>query len=264
MNPIDETLARLRREGRKALIPFLTGGFPDLERSLELCLELTRRGADVIEIGIPFSDPIADGPTIQYSSQQALSSGSRTEDILKLVNEIRSRHSIPIVLMSYFNPLFHWGISDFIQVARSAGVDGLIIPDLPPEEAGEVLQAGEKVGLDLIFLLAPTSNERRIRLISNASKGYIYYVSVTGTTGARKSLAPDLEQAISRIRRFTDMPIAVGFGISTPRQACSVGLLADGVIVGSALLSFIRKNLDRADLVREMGAYFNRFKAAMT
>jgi len=263
MNAIDETFSIRRRRGEKTLIPFLTGGFPSLSLCLELSLELARRGADIMEIGVPFSDPLADGPIIQSSSQSALASGVSLKSILGLIQRIKARCSAPVVLMSYYNPLFHWGIRDLAKAARMAGVDGLIIPDLPPEEAGEVLAASERFDLDPIFLLAPTSNEKRIRLISRVSKGYIYYVSVTGTTGTRKSLATDLKPALSRIREFTKIPIAVGFGISTPLQAQKVGSLADGVIIGSALISHIQRNLGRAHLIQEAGNFFSRFRESL-
>ena len=260
MNRIDETFFALRRAGRKALIPFLTGGFPSLDLSLKLSLELARRGADIIEIGVPFSDPIADGPIIQGSSQRALAQGVNLRMILDLVSQLKFRYPTPVVLMSYCNPLLRWGICDFMERAQAAGVDGIIVPDLPPEEAGEFLGASERHNLDLIFLLAPTSSGERIRLISRMTRGYIYYVSVTGTTGTRKSLAPDLRESILRIRKCTKTPIAVGFGISSPEQAKAASSLADGVIVGSALIAQIQKTLDRPDLIEKTGEFFASFK----
>jgi len=263
MNLIDETFLRVRREGKKALIPFLTAGFPNLRLSLQLSLELARRGADILEIGVPFSDPIADGPIIQSSSQTALASGANLRGTLKLIEGIKAQSCTPVVLMSYYNPLFRWGIEDLMKAAKKAGVDGLIVPDLPPEEAGKVLKASERCDLDPIFFLAPTSDEKRIRLISKVGKGYIYYVSVTGTTGTRRSLAPDLKSAIFRIRGQTEMPIAVGFGISTPLQAQKVSDLADGVIIGSALIAHIKKNLGRPNLLQEAGDFLDRFRRAL-
>jgi len=263
MNPIDETFLMKRRKGEKALIPFLTGGFPNLKLCREISLELARRGADILEIGVPFSDPIADGPIIQSSSQRALAGGANLKAILDLTQEINGHCCISVVLMSYYNPLFRWGTADFAQAAKRAGVDGLIIPDLPPEEGKDLRRACERFDLDLIFLVSPTSKEKRIRLISEASKGYIYYVSVTGTTGTRKSLASDLKPALSRLREFTSMPIAVGFGISTPPQAQAVSRVADGVIVGSALIANIQKNLGRADLIAGVGEFISRFKQCL-
>lgn len=263
MNSIDEAFLLQRSRGGKALIPFLTGGFPSLNLCLELSLELAKRGADILEIGVPFSDPIADGPIIQSSSQHALASGANLKSILDLTGKIKAECSIPVVLMSYYNPLFHWGIRDFAKSARGSGVDGLIIPDLPPEEAGEVLEACEESDLDPIFLLAPTSDERRIRLISKVSRGYIYYVSVTGTTGIRRSLDSDLELGLSRVRRITQMPIAVGFGIFTPAQARRVTRVADGVVIGSALISHIQRNLGRFDWIQGTGEFFSKFRESL-
>jgi tryptophan synthase alpha chain len=260
LNRIDETFSSLKRTGRKALIPFLTGGFPSLSLSLKLSLELAKRGADIIEIGVPFSDPIADGPIIQSSSQIALAKGASLRRILDLTEQFRAQSSTPVALMSYYNPLLRWGIRSFMKAARAAGVDGVIIPDLPPEEAGELLGASEGLGLDLIFLVAPTSSEKRIRLISKVTRGYIYYVSVTGTTGMRRSLAPDLKPAVLRIREHTDLPIVVGFGISTPDQAEAARSLADGVIIGSALIAHIQKNLKQPDWIRKTGEFFGSFK----
>jgi tryptophan synthase alpha chain len=259
-NRIDETFSSLRKAGRKAHIPFLTGGFPSLSLSLKLSLELAKRGADVIEIGVPFSDPIADGPIIQSSSQVALAKGATLRRILNLIEQFKVQCSTPVVLMSYYNPLLRWGIRAFVKGAQAAGVDGIIVPDLPPEEAEELLGASEGLGLDLIFLVAPTSSEKRIRLISKVTRGYIYYVSVTGTTGVRRSLASDLKPAILRIREHTDLPIAVGFGISTSDQAKAASSLADGVIIGSALIAHIQKNLREPDWIWKTGEFFASFK----
>jgi len=263
MSLIEETFCIQRRKGGKVLIPFLTGEFPNFDSCLGLALELARRGADLLEIGVPFSDPIADGPTIQSSSQHALASGASLRGILRLVAGIKRESSLPVVLMSYYNPLFRWGIADFAGSAKRAGVDGLIIPDLPPEEAGEVIEACQRADLDSIFLVAPTSDPKRIRLISQVSRGYIYYVSVAGTTGMRRSLAADLEGSLSRIRRITRMPIAVGFGISTPAQAERVAKVADGVIMGSALISHVQRNLGRVDWIQEAGEFFSKFRESL-
>ncbi len=260
MSAIDSVFTSLRRDGRKALIPFLTGGFPSLQLSLDLSLDLARRGADILEIGVPFSDPIADGPTIQAASQSALAAGMNLERILRLVEGIKDQSQIPVVIMSYYNPILRWGVSDFVAAAKMTGVDGLLVPDLPPEEAGEMLEASDRFDLDPIFLLAPNSAGNRIRLISRISKGYIYYTSVTGVTGIRRELPSDLKSALLCIRGFTKKPVAVGFGISTPAQASRVAGLADGVIIGSALIAQIQKNVGRADLVAKVGAFFDRFR----
>jgi tryptophan synthase alpha chain len=262
-DPIGQAFLHRRQRGEKVLIPFLTAGFPDERICRELCLELAQRGADILELGVPFSDPIADGPTIQFSSQVALRSGISLAKILQLVRQIRKDCPVPLVLMSYYNPIFRWGSSRFPADAREAGVDGLIVPDLPPEEAEDLLEACREAALDPIFLVAPTSSERRIRLISKVSEGYIYYVSVTGTTGARSSIPADLKEGVLRLRQMTRTPIAVGFGISTPRQAKEVAAVADGVILGSVLIARIQSRFGRPDLVPDLGGFIARFRRTL-
>ncbi len=240
MNRITATFDRVRREGRAALMPFITMGYPDLESALDLVPALVEGGADLIELGIPFSDPLADGATIQATSQQALDNGMTLALCLEQVAALRARGvEVPLILMGYYNPILQMGGAKFAEEAARAGADGVIVPDLPPEEADELRTALHAHGLALIFLLAPTSDDERVRLVAEQATGFIYLVSLTGVTGARDQLPPDLADFVARVRRTTDLPLAVGFGISRPEQAAMVAQMADGVIVGSALLRTI-------------------------
>ncbi|RMF93314.1 MAG: tryptophan synthase subunit alpha [Nitrospinota bacterium] len=243
MGRIETVFTRLRRTGKKALIPFLMAGDPDLEQTAALLLELEKRGADLIELGVPFSDPIADGPIIQRAAQRALGRGTSLTTVLDLVSQLRSKTGVPLILLTYYNPVFRYGEERFVQDALQAGVDGVIIPDLPPEEGRSLLQRTAETDLDLVCLLAPTSPPERIALIARVSQGFIYYVSRTGITGIRERLAEDLRTMLTRIRAVTDKPVAVGFGISNPAQAQVVASFADGVIVGSALIKVIEEHL---------------------
>ncbi len=263
MNRIDGTFQRLQMRGEKALIPYLTAGDPDLETTVALILEFEQRGADLVEVGVPFSDPLADGVTIQRASQRALQGGTTLSKILEMIREVRRNAQLPLVLMSYVNPIFRFGIERFVKEATAAGVDGVILPDLPPEEAGELRLAGEEAGLHPIFLLAPTSSEARLDQVASASKGYIYYVSLKGVTGAREHLSEGVGQAVLRIKARTKTPVAVGFGIGTPDQARTVASYADGVIVGSAIVARVEEHLGKAGLVERVGAFVARLKSAM-
>lgn len=263
MNRIDAAFQRLRARGEKALIPYLTAGDPDLETTIALIWEFERRGADIVEVGVPFSDPLADGVTIQRASQRALQGGVTLARILEMILEVRKHTQLPLVLMSYINPILRFGIHRFVKEATEAGVDGVILPDLPPEEAGELRQACEEAGLYPIFLLAPTSSEARVEQIASASKGYIYYVSLKGVTGAREHLPEGIGPAVLRIKARTKTPVAVGFGIGTPDQAQAVASYADGVIVGSAIVSRVEEHLGRADLVERVGGFVARLKSAI-
>ncbi len=224
-------------KGRPALMPYFTLGYPDDETSLDVVAACAAAGADALELGIPFSDPLADGPTIQHSTQVALQHGMTTRRCLDAVAELRRRGvRVPLVLMGYLNPILAYGLDAFVADAARAGADGFIVPDLPPDEAGEMQAACRHHGLDLVFLLAPNSPPDRMRPVTEQSRGFVYLVSVTGVTGARERLPAHLEAFVRRVRAVTDKPLAVGFGISTPQQAAAVGRLADGVIVGSALI----------------------------
>lgn len=244
MTRISETFRWLMKRGAKAFIPYVMAGDPSLDKTAEVVHILEECGADIIELGVPFSDPLADGPTIQRASERALSNHVTLRKVISLVRDLRQSTQVPLVLMTYFNPVFKYGIEDFIGNARVAGVDGVIIPDLPPDEAEDFIRLSRKASLDTIFLLAPTSTEERIRKVTKASGGFIYYVSMTGITGANLSLDGSMETLISSIREFTDKPIAVGFGVSTPDEASAVSRVADGVIVGSAIVKRLHEAPD--------------------
>jgi tryptophan synthase alpha chain len=234
---IDATFERTAAEGRAAFMPFFPMGFPDYETSLAAIAEMADVGVDAFEIGIPFSDPLADGPTIQAASQVALENGMTVRKVLDGVRELRSRGvQQPILMFSYLNPVLAYGAELFVKDAYAAGADGLIVPDLPPEEANLFASHCEAVGMALVFFLAPTSNERRIDVAADAATGFLYVVSVTGVTGARTALPDDLKQFITRLRERTDKPLVLGFGISTPEQARGMNGLVNGFIVGSALV----------------------------
>jgi tryptophan synthase alpha chain len=234
------TFAASRAEKRAALMPYFTLGFPAPETSLEIVASVARSGADLIELGVPFSDPLADGPTIQRSTQVALRNGMRLAGCLELAARLRARGvRQPLLLMGYYNPVLAYGPDRLVVDSATAGVDGFIIPDLPPEEAGELEAACARYGLALVYLLAPTSTPERIAAISARAQGFLYLVSLTGVTGARRSLPPDLREFVGQVRASTKIPLAVGFGISTPEQVRSVGRLAEGVIVGSALIEAV-------------------------
>ena len=247
------TFERLRRTHRKALIPFIMGGDPRPTVTASLLLALAEAGADVLEVGIPFSDPLADGPTIQRASQRALHAGTTPEAVLNIVGAVARRTAVPIVLLSYWNPILRYGAgraqaddpSRFVRAACRSGAGGIIVPDLPPEEAGPFRHAAGLAGIATIFLAAPTSPPPRLRLIARAAEGFIYYVSVTGTTGARDRLPGEWLHGVRQLKLLTSKPVCVGFGISTPAQAASVARVADGVIVGSALIRALEPFLSR-------------------
>ena len=224
-------------KGPAALMPYFTIGYPDYETSLDVIEACVEAGADLIELGMPFSDPLADGPTIQHSTQIALENGITVKHCLEAVAELRARGvTIPLILMGYINPVLAYGLAKFVAEAAQAGVSGFIIPDLPPEEAGELQSLRQQHGLDFVLLLPPNSSDERMKFVTDQSSGFVYLVSVLGITGERKALPVELAEFVNRVRAQTDKPLAVGFGISTPEQAAAVGKIADGVIVGSALI----------------------------
>lgn len=241
MSRISRKFEQLKREGRKALITFITAGDPDLALTERLVPKMAAAGADIIELGIPFSDPMADGPTIQLSSERSLSGGANLKSILASVKNIRKVCDVPILLMGYCNPVLAFGLEMFCREAAESGVDAVLLVDLPPEEAGELVSFTKKHGIDFISLLTPTSDISRIKKIKKFGSGFIYYVSVAGVTGARANVADDIGSMVEKIRRETALPVAVGFGISTPEQAGSVARLADGVVVGSALVKLFEQ-----------------------
>jgi tryptophan synthase alpha chain len=239
MSKIAMTFNKLKKNGKKAFIPYIMSGDPSLERTKEIVLLFEKCGADIVELGVPFSDPLADGPTIQRASERALQNNVTLRKVISFVKDLRTVTQIPIVLMTYYNPVFKYNENDFIKDAKEAGVDGVIIPDLPPDEAEHFIKLSKKASIDTIFLLAPTSTDDRIKRVTKASSGFIYYVSITGITGASLLLDGSMETLISRIRGFTRKPIAVGFGVSTPEEASAVAKVSDGVIIGSAIVKRI-------------------------
>ena len=243
MNRIDAAFAGLRRRKQKALIAYLTAGYPSVKLLPDLVQACADAGVDLVELGVPFSDPLADGPTIQAASERALANGVSPSTVLQQVKWIRRRDGrLPLALMTYYNPVLHYGLRRFCGDSRSAGADGLIVPDLPPEEAGELLRWARPSGLDTVFLAAPTSTAARLRQVVKHSRGFIYYVSLTGVTGARRDLPPQVGAQVKAIRKMTKLPVCVGFGVSTPAQVRQVVRVADGAIVGSALIQLIGRS----------------------
>ncbi len=244
MTRLDKCLADLRQKKTCGFIPYITAGYPDRVRFTELLLGLPQAGVDLIEIGVPFSDPMADGPVIQASSQHALEQGIRLADIFAAVRAFRQKDTdTPVILMGYYNPIYVYGVERFIEDAAKAGIDGLIVADLPPEEETELRLPAEAHGLTIIRLITPTTDEKRLAVILKEARGYLYYVSVTGTTGTKSSDATDVNAALNRFRLQTDLPIAVGFGINTPAQAKAIACEADAVIVGSAIIKHMSENI---------------------
>ena len=241
MSRIGDTFARLGKSGDKALITFITAGDPDLATTAGLIPRMVAAGADIIELGVPFSDPMADGPTIQKASERALAAGTTLAGILAMVKELRVSCQVPLLLMGYYNPIYIYGVERFCRDAVAAGVDGVLVVDLPPEESAELKDVADRAGLDVIFLLTPTSDASRIKTVNRLGRGFVYYVSVTGVTGARTSLAASLAETVTAVRDQVRLPLAVGFGISTPQQAGDVAAVADGVVVGSAIVKLFEE-----------------------
>jgi tryptophan synthase alpha chain len=262
MPRIADTFARLRVEGRTGLVTYATAGDPDLPRSLEILKTLARAGADVLEVGVPFSDPLADGPVIQRATERALSAGSSLRAALSLVEEIRRDVSTPIVIFSYANPLMRMGLDAFARRAAAVGVDGVLALDLPIEEAGEFRNILAAAGLDTIFLLSPTTTEARVRRAAELGRGFLYGISRLGVTGARDRVATGAEALVRRIRAHTDLPIALGFGISRPEHVAEVGAYADAAVVGSALVSLIAEASGSPLLVDRVEEYVRSLKSA--
>lgn len=239
MSRIGERFAEIERDAKKGFIPFVTAGDPDLDVTLAIVLKLATLGADVIELGVPFSDPMADGPTIQMSSQRALENGVKTTDVIDLVKRVRERSDIPIVLFSYLNPLLQIGIEKIARTAAAAGVDGVLLTDAVDQEAADFSAILADSGIDLISLIAPTTTDERLARIGHRSTGFLYAVSRAGVTGARSEKSLDAESLVRRARKFTDLPVAVGFGISTREQIVDVWRYADAAVVGSAIVNEI-------------------------
>jgi tryptophan synthase alpha chain len=262
MGRIGQTFERLQNLHERALIPYVTAGDPDLETTKTLVREMVRHGGDIIEIGVPFSDPLADGPIVQRASQRALQAGTSMRRILRMVRELRPEIDVPLVLMTYYNPIYRYGEEAFVRDALAAGVDGVIVPDLPPEEAQTLQDLTAGTSLDMIFLAAPTSTPARLGMIAAASQGFIYYVSRLGTTGVRTQLADDLRDMLSGLRRATTKPLVVGFGVSTPDHVRLVAEMADGVVVASAILKLLEDIPDRQTKLAQVADFIAALKAA--
>jgi len=262
-NRIDAKFSVLRRNKKKAFIVFITAGDPNLAVTEKLIYAFDRIGVDIIELGVPFSDPLADGPTIQAASERSLKHHVSLEKILQLVKKVRKRTDIPIVLMTYYNPVFHYGEESFIKKTSQCGVDGLIVPDLPPEEGETLIRLAKGSGLATIFFLSPTTTAQRIQSVVKKSTGFIYFVSLTGVTGARTQIPKEIAVQVKKAKRYTSKPICVGFGISTPAQVKSVGRIADGVIIGSAIVNAIKKNRGKKTLVRNVSRFVSGLKGAV-
>ncbi|MBI2860952.1 MAG: tryptophan synthase subunit alpha [Chloroflexi bacterium] len=235
-------IASAFRPGHKSLIPYVTVGYPSLDATVEIASVLAGCGCDIIELGIPFSDPLADGATIQKASYHALQQGATPRKCLEVARRIHQQISTPLVFMTYYNPVFNFGLEAFCRGCKEAGVSGLIVPDLPPEEGAELEAVSREYDIDLVYLLAPTSAAGRIEMVAQHSRGFIYLVSLAGVTGARQTLPPELEDFVRRVREKARQPLCVGFGVSTPEQARRVARIADGVIVGSRLIEAIEQD----------------------
>jgi tryptophan synthase alpha chain len=263
MGRIGEAFAARARGGQAALVPFLTAGDPDLDATRALALAAEAGGADVLELGVPFSDPMADGPTLQRAYGRALRTGTSLARILEVVATLRARTRIPIVLFGYYNPFYRYGVERFVRDATSAGVDGVLCVDLPPEEAAEFQCVADPAALDMVFLLAPTSGADRIRTVTAVSRGFVYVVSVTGVTGARRQLPEAVPALVARVKARTALPVAVGFGISAPAQAAWVASFADGVVVGSALADLIECHEPGTSLPARVEAFVGEMRHAI-
>ncbi|MEP6934721.1 MAG: tryptophan synthase subunit alpha [Nitrospirota bacterium] len=260
---LDRVFAQLKNRGEKALIAYVMAGDPSLQGTEQLVVELERAGADIIELGVPFSDPIADGPVIQQAAERALRSGTSLRTILSMVASLRTRTQIPLVLMAYYNSVYAFGPERFCREAAQAGIDGLIMPDMPPDEAGPLKGPAAAAGLPLIFLLAPTSTAERRTFVARQSQGFIYYVSLTGITGAKLLNLADVRKNVEKIRKVTRVPVAVGFGVATPEDAANVAAIADGVIVGSAIVKQIAAYREKPEMVKHVAEFVRSLKTAM-
>lgn len=252
---IARCFAACKQDGRPALVAYLTVGDPHPDRTVELALALERGGADILELGVPFSDPIADGPVIQHASDRALHAGTTVARVLKIAGEIRARSAMPMILFSYMNPLLRYGFEKLCTDARAAGVDGCLFTDLSVEEADPTVALMKKHGLDTVFLAAPTSTERRLKLVAEYSTGFVYVVSRTGVTGEQATVAGGVKELVTQLRALTPLPVAVGFGISRREHVTAIGAYADGVVVGSAFMRLVEEHGSAADLGAQLEAF---------
>ena len=263
MTRIEKRFSDLREKSEKALIAYITAGDSSLDVTERLIPALAAAGVDVLEIGVPFSDPTADGPVIQAAAQRALKKGVTLDKVLGMIKRTTVLSDIPVVLFGYYNPIFSYGVGKFAQRAKDAGVDGILVVDLPLEEAHELRLYTDHAGIDFISLIAPTTDDERIKKVVAKAQGFLYYISVTGVTGTTKPQIADIKKDVARIRRFSNLPVAVGFGISTPRQAGEIAAHADGVVVGSALVRLIDENREGDDLVSLVAGYAAEIKKSL-
>lgn len=255
MGRIEEAFIDLKRQGKKGFIPFVTAGDPDLTTTEQILIELAHAGATVIELGVPFSDPMADGPVIQRASERALKNSFGLADLLEMVARARKQIDTPIILFSYFNPLLQFGITRLAQSAKASGIDGVLVTDLTPEESSEIEAELRAHDLDMIFLVAPTSTDERLKLVAEHASGFVYAVSRAGVTGTRETVSAEAEKLVKRMREFTSLPIAVGFGISTLEQVRDVQRYADAVVVGSAIVAEMERLTNAPDLAQKIGEF---------
>lgn len=263
MGRIENLFATLRAKKERALIVYVTAGDPSLAVTEQMALTLEKAGADILEIGVPFSDPTADGPVIQAAAQRALKGGTTLTGVLNMIANLRQCSGIPIVLFGYFNPIYAYGVKKFARDARAAGVDGVLAVDLPHEEAGELKIHTDAAGLDFISLVAPTTDQKRLKKIANSASGFLYYISITGITGTAAPKISRVKQEVDVLRKTTTLPVVVGFGISTPRQAKKIGTFADGVVIGSAVVRLIDENRNHPDLTKIVFDYVRDMKDAL-
>ncbi len=263
MSRIEKKFSALKATGEKALICFLTAGDPSLDKTREIILGMEAAGVDCVEIGVPFSDPTADGPIIQAASQRALKNNATLAAILEMIESIRKTSEIPIVLFGYYNPILSYGPERFATRTKEVGVDGILVVDLPPEEAFELRQYTDPAGIDFISLIAPTTSTDRVKQIAAHATGFLYYISITGVTGTAKPQVEEVKKDVQRIRKVTQLPLAIGFGISRPEQAKEIAPYADGIVVGSALVKMIADNSQRDDLVAVVSQYAREMKKAI-
>lgn len=263
MKRIENKFADLRGKNEKALIVYLTAGDPSLNITKQLIFTLEKAGADILEIGVPFSDPTADGPVIQAASQRSLKAGTTLDSVLKMIAEVRKSSEIPIVLFGYFNPIFAYGVKKFAQAARHAGVDGVLVVDLPYEEASELRNYTEAAGIDFISLIAPTTDNERLKRIVAKASGFLYYISITGITGTAAPKIGNIKTEVEKIRSLTDIPVVVGFGISRAEQAREIGHFADGIVIGSAIVRLIDENKNKKNFLKIISDYVRDIKKAL-
>ncbi|HNX90720.1 MAG TPA: tryptophan synthase subunit alpha [Candidatus Omnitrophota bacterium] len=264
MNRISDTFEKLKREKKKAFIVYITAGDPSLKTTAELVKELERSGADIVELGIPFSDPMADGPTIQRAVQRSLNAGCTVKGVFDMVRNLRKEVNIPLVFMTYYNIVFNYGVKKFVSDAKLAGVDGIIVPDLPMEESDELAEAGKGKDFSVILLAAPTTSRERFKQIAKKTTGFIYYVSLAGVTGARKVVPTSVAGTVKKLQKLTDKPVCVGFGVSDPSQAKTLSAAASGVIVGSAVINVIEKySADKGKMIKAVGKFASGIASAV-